>query len=128
MVAREILYQLSVDRAQARPTLGRISRAVFAGVGLGIATALALLVPFLVGMLLTAALFLVAIFLIASPLLAFVQDGPTTTYFLELPLLAGLFGLGLIVWTAAAKFASFFVRLMLDRLQHNVKLRTEDKA
>ena len=85
LVAREILYQLSVDRASARPTLPRVSRAVFAGAGLGIATALALLVPFLVGVLLTAALFLVAIFLIASPLLALVQDGLTTTYLLELP-------------------------------------------
>jgi uncharacterized membrane protein len=127
-VARDILYQLSVDRAQADPTLRRVSRAVFAGVGLGIVNVLVLLLPFLIGVLVTAALFAAALFLVASPLLGLIQDGPTTDYLLELPLYAGLAGAGLILWVAAVKFASWFVRWMLARLQRNVKTGKEDHA
>lgn len=128
LVAREILYQLSVDRAQADPSLRRVSRAVFAGVGLGIVNGLVLLLPFLVGVLLIAALFIAAVFLVASPVLALAQDGLTVVFLTELPLLAGLVGAGLIVWVAAVKAASSFVKWMLGRLQRNVKLRTEEHA
>jgi len=128
VVAREILYELSVGRAQADPTLRRVSRAVFAGAGLGIVNVLVLLTPFLIGVLVSAALFVSAVFLAASPLLALVQDGPSVGYLLELPLLAGLAGAGLILWAAAMAFTSRFVRWMLARLQRNVKSRGEDNA
>lgn len=127
-VAREILYQLSVDRAQADPSLRRVSRAVFAGVGLGIVNVLVLLVPFLIGVLVVGALFVSAVFLIASPVLALLQDGLTVGYLAELPLLAGLVGVGIILWVAAVKFTSWFVRWMLARLRRNVKSRAEDDA
>jgi len=128
MVAREILYQLSVDRAQADPSLRRVSRAVFAGVGLGVVNALALLAPFLIGVLAAAALFVAAVFLVASPLLGLLQDGLTVVYLTELPLLVGLAGAGLILWAAAVQFAARFVRWMLARLQRNVKSRAEGNA
>ena len=128
LVAREILYQLSVDRAQADPSLRRVSRAVFAGVGLGIVNGIALLLPFLVGALLIVSLFVAAVLLVASPVLALVQDGPTVLFLTELPLLAGLVGAGLIVWAAAVKFASFFVGWMLGKLQRHGKSRSEERA
>jgi len=128
LVAREILYQLSVDRAQADPSLRRVSRAVFAGVGFGIMNGIALLLPFLVGVLLIATLFAAAVWLIATPVLALAQDGPTALFLAELPLLAGLVGAGPIVWAAAVKFASFFVGWMLGRLQRKVTSRSEERA
>lgn len=128
IVAREILYQLSIDQARANPTLRRVSRAVFAGVGLGIVNVLVLLVPFLIGLLLVAALFLAAVALVVSPVLALVQDGPTVGYLLELPLLTGFAGAGLIVWVAAVKCATFFVRWMVAWLQRNVRTVAGDRT
>lgn len=127
-VAREILYQLSVDRASAQPTLRRVSRAVFAGVGLGLVNVLVLLVPFCAGLILVAAMFLVSVLLVASPVLAFVQDGPTAVFLLELPLLTGMVGAGLVIWVAAVRCSSLFVRWMVAWLQRNVRMIAGDRV
>jgi uncharacterized membrane protein len=120
LVAKEILYQLSVDEARANPTLSRIARAVFAGVGLGLVNAIVLLFPFAAGLLFLAGLFALAAYLIASPVLLLIQDGWTTDYLLKVPLAAGLVGAGLILWAAAVKGTSLFIRWMMAWLQRQV--------
>ncbi|CAG5086206.1 Putative uncharacterized protein [Thermobacillus xylanilyticus] len=121
LVAREIQYQLSVDEARANPTVRRIARAVFAGVGLGLMNVLMLLIPFAIGMLLLAGLFVLAAYLTVSPVLMLVQDGWSVEFLLKLPLAAGLLGLGLIFWVAAVKGITLFVKWMLAILQSNVE-------
>jgi len=121
LVAREILYQLSVDRARSQPTLRRIAGAVFAGIGLGVIQVLALLVPFLCGLLVLAGLFAASVYLMASPVLLLIQDGWTAKFFRMLPLLAGLVGIGLILWAAAVKGTSLLRKWMLRILQTNVE-------
>jgi Predicted membrane protein len=125
LVAREILYQLSVDEARANPDLRRIAQAVFAGVGLGLVNVLVLLVPFAGGLLLLAGLFALAAFLLASPVLLLIQDGWTAEWLLKLPLMAGLVGAGLILWVALVKGSALFVKWMLAILQSNVESAKE---
>jgi uncharacterized membrane protein len=128
LVAREILYQLSVDEARAHPDLRRVARAVFAGAGLGLVNVLVLLVPFAAGLLVLAGLFILAFYLLASPALLLVQDGWTADWLLKLPLAAGLVGVGLILWVAAVKGAALFSKWMLACLQRNVRTITGDRS
>ena len=121
LVAREILYQLSVDRARSEPTLRRIAGAVFAGIGLGVMQVMVLLVPFLCGLLVLAGLFAASVYLVASPVLFLLQDGGAAGFLWMLPLLAGLVGVGLILWVAAVKGSSLLGKWMLGILQTNVE-------
>lgn len=108
-----------------RPCQGGSERrpggAVFAGVGLGVIQVLALLVPFLCGLLVLAGLFAASVYLMASPVLLLIQDGWTAKFFRMLPLLAGLVGVGLILWVAAVKGTLLLRKWMLAILQRNVE-------
>ena|GEM_PF-837421 len=120
LVAREILYQLSVEEAGADPSLRRIARAVSAGVGVRWVNVLLLLAPFLAGLILLAGLFALGLYLALSPVFLLVQYGWSTDYLLMLPLAAGMAGAGLIAWAAAGKGTTRFIRFMLARLRRHV--------
>lgn len=119
LVAREILYQLSVEEAGADPSLRRIARAVSAGVGVRWVNVLLLLAPFLAGLILLAGLFALGLYLALSPVFLLVQYGWSTDYLLMLPLAAGMAGAGLIAWAAAGKGTTRFIRFMLARLRRH---------
>jgi len=119
LVAREILYQLSVEEAGFDPSLRRIARAVSAGVGVRWVNVLLLLAPFLAGLILLAGLFALGLYLALSPVFLLVQYGWSTDYLLMLPLAAGMAGAGLIAWAAAGKGTTRFIRFMLARLRRH---------
>jgi len=80
-----------------------------------------LLVPFLCGLLVLAGLFAASVYLVASPVLFLLQDGGAAGFLWMLPLLAGLVGVGLILWVAAVKGSSLLGKWMLGILQTNVE-------
>lgn len=121
-IAKEILAQSEIARAQENPTLNNVTRAVLAALGLGMLNILFVLVPFLLGLILLVALVILALFLIASPVILMIQDGFTNTYLKESFLIVGLVGLGLLVLLGTMKLTTWFYKQIIVYLNFNIKV------
>ena len=121
-VAKEILVQYEITKADANPSFNSVSTAVFAAVGLGMFNLLFVFVPFILVLTIPILLLGSAILFMLSPILLLIQDGFTFTYIKEIFLLLGLVGLGLILLIGAIKFSTIMYKLVLKYLKFNLRM------
>jgi uncharacterized membrane protein len=121
-VAKEILVQYEITKADANPSFNSVSTAVFAAVGLGMFNLLFVFVPFILVLTIPILLLGSAILFMLSPILLLIQDGFTFTYVKELFLMLGLVGFGLILLIGAIKFSSIMYKLVLKYLKFNLRM------
>ncbi|GGF89893.1 hypothetical protein GCM10010912_38840 [Paenibacillus albidus] len=122
MIAKEILLEYEITKAQVNPSLKSVTRAVFAALGLGMLNLLVVLVPFILGLTALVALFAFSAFLLASPILLLIQDGFTLTYLKEFMLILGLVGVGLLLLLGALKTTTSYYKLVITYLNFNLKI------
>ncbi|AJS58445.1 HAAS signaling domain-containing protein [Paenibacillus sp. IHBB 10380] len=122
VIAKEILVQYEITKAQVNPSLNSVTRAVFAALGLGVLNLLFVLAPFILGLAVLVALFACSIFLLASPILLLIQDGFTFTYVKELFSIIGLVGIGLLILLGALKITTLYYKWMINYLKFNLRM------
>lgn len=121
-VAKEIIVQFNITRAQSKPTLRNILKAVGAAMGLGIVNLLVVLIPFSLLILIPALLFAVSVMLLFSPILLLIQDGLTLVYLQEMFVVVGLVGAGMIMLVGTLRIGSIVYRLTLRYLRYNLQV------
>jgi uncharacterized membrane protein len=121
-IAKELLAQSEISRAEEDPSLRSVTRAVFATLGLGLFNLIFVLAPFIVLILLPVVLAAVAAALFVSPFLLLFQDGLTVTFLKEIFLIFGLIGIGLLLLVCAIKTSKAVYKITLNYLTFNLRM------
>jgi uncharacterized membrane protein len=121
-IAKELLAQSEISRAEENPSLSSVTRAVFATLGLGLFNLIFVLAPFIVLILIPVVLIIVSGALLISPFLLLIQDGLTATFLKEIFLILGLIGVGLLFFAGALKASRVVYKLTLSYLTFNLKI------
>jgi uncharacterized membrane protein len=121
-IAKEILAQSEITKAEEDPSLSTVSKAVFATVGLGLFNLLFVLAPFIVMIMIPVVLLMVSIVLLASPFLLLIQDGLTIAFLKEIFLIFGLVGIGLLFFIGATKASRMVYKVTLNYLSFNLRI------
>lgn len=121
-IAKELLAQSEISRAEEDPSLSSVTRAVFATLGLGLFNLIFVLAPFIVLILIPVVLIIVSGALLISPFLLLIQDGLTATFLKEIFLILGLIGVGLLFFAGALKASRVVYKLTLSYLTFNLKI------
>lgn len=119
LIAQEIILQYKITKAENQPSFNNLYKAVLATLGLGIVNLLCVLVPFIAGIVVIAALFIGSVYLLLSPLLLLIQDGFTADFVIKLPTAVGLVGFGLIILLGGIKLTTLGYRGMIAYLNIN---------
>ncbi|MFD1357092.1 hypothetical protein ACFQ4X_04200 [Fictibacillus halophilus] len=121
-IAKELLAQSEISRAEEDPSLHSVTRAVFATLGLGLFNLIFVLAPFIVLILIPVVLIIVSGALLISPFLLLIQDGLTVTFLKEIFLILGLIGIGLLFFTGALKASRVVYKMTLSYLTFNLRI------
>lgn len=121
-IAKELLAQSEISRAEEDPSLSSVTRAVFATLGLGLFNLIFVLAPFIVLILIPVVLIIVSGALLISPFMLLIQDGLTATFLKEIFLILGLIGVGLLFFAGALKASRVVYKLTLSYLTFNLKI------
>lgn len=121
-IAKEILAQTEITKAEGNPSLTSVSRAVFATLGLGLFNLIFVLAPFIVLLLMPIVLLTVSAAFLVSPILLLIQDGFTVTFLKEIFLIFGLVGLGLLLLVGTIKTSRIVYKLILRYLTFNLRI------
>lgn len=121
-IAKELLAQSEISRAEEDPSLRSVTRAVFATLGLGLFNLIFVLAPFIVLILIPVVLIIVSGALLISPFLLLIQDGLTVTFLKEIFLILGLIGIGLLFFAGALKASRVVYKMTLSYLTFNLRI------
>lgn len=126
LVAREVLTQSHIEKADKSPTLFSVTRAVMATVSLGLFNLIIVMLPFAASLLLIAGIFGFAIFLVISPIWLLIQNPSLMAFFNDIFLMLALVGGGLLILTGAIKFTRIYYNLVIRYLKYNLKVIKKD--
>lgn len=121
-IAKEILVQYEIIKADENPSLNSVSKAVFAAAGLGMLNLLFVLAPFILILFILFALYGLGVFFLLSPGILLIQDGFTLIFLKEIFLIFGLIGLGILIQLSAWKFSKLVYRYSIQYLTFNLKM------
>jgi uncharacterized membrane protein len=121
-IAKELLAQSEISRAEEDPSLSSVTRAVFATLGLGLFNLIFVLAPFIVLILIPVVLIIISGALLLSPFLLLIQDELTVTFLKEIFLILGLIGIGLLFFAAAFKATRVVYKMTLSYLSFNLRI------
>lgn len=100
-IAKEILTEYNITKAEVSPSALNIIRAIFTAFGSSVFHLLLMLLPFVAGVIVLAIVCVFSAFLVASPILLLIQDGFGWIYLQEFSLSLGLIGVGLLLMLGA---------------------------
>ncbi|WP_458123330.1 HAAS signaling domain-containing protein [Paenibacillus sp. Z3-2] len=126
LVAREVLTQSQIEKADKSPTLLSVTRAVMATVSLGLFNLIIVMLPFVASLAIIAGVFGFAIFLIISPILFIIQNQSVTFLFNDIFLMLVLVGGGILIVIGALKFTRIYYNLVIRYLKYNLKVIKKD--
>lgn len=121
-IAKEILAQTKISAAGDNPSLGSISRAVYAAIGLGFFNLVVVLGPFIALLSVLFSLFAVSAALLLSPILILIDTGFSMAYVREFFIICGYVGVGLLLLAAAYHLSKLFYKLMARYLHLNLRI------
>lgn len=126
LVAREVLTQSHIEKADKSPTLLSVTKAVMATVSLGLFNLIIVMLPFVASLVLIAGVFGFAIFLIISPIWLMIQNPSLTAFFNDIFLMLALVGGGLLIVIGTLKFTRIYYNLVIRYLKSNLKVIKKD--
>jgi uncharacterized membrane protein len=122
VLAKEILAEVTISKAQSNPTFQSVSRAVVAVLGLGVLNVLFVLLPFIAGVAVVLSFFVIAIVCLVSPVLLLIQEGFTLVYLQSVFLQLGLVGVGILLILVTIRLSVLFYQWMIRYLRFNFDL------
>lgn len=126
LVAREVLTQSQIAKADKSPTLLSVTKAVLATVSLGLFNLIIVMLPFVASLVIIAGGFGFAIFLIISPILFIIQNQSVAFFFNDIFLMLVLVGGGILIVIGALKFTRIYYNLVIRYLKYNLKVIKKD--
>ncbi|MEK4047588.1 DUF1700 domain-containing protein [Paenibacillus sp. FSL H8-0048] len=126
VIARELLTQSQIERADKSPTLVSVTRAVMATVSLGLFNLVIVLLPFITSLTVIAGVFVVAISLLISPVLLILQYQSIALSINSLFLMLGMVGVGLLVALGTLKLTRLYYHLVIRYLKYNLTVIKKD--
>ncbi|MFD2671580.1 HAAS signaling domain-containing protein [Marinicrinis sediminis] len=120
-IAAEIMAELQIDRAEQKPTMRNLSRAVMATASLGVFNLLVVLLPFLLSLVAIGLLYGISLLLLGSPLVYLIQDGFSTEFVLSSFNMLGFMGIGVLLLLGMNRLTRGYYRFGLRYLRWNIK-------
>ncbi|MBH0172637.1 HAAS signaling domain-containing protein [Fictibacillus phosphorivorans] len=121
-IAKEILAQTEITKAEEDPSLTNVFRAVAATLGLGLFNLIFVLAPFIVLLLWPFVMIVISGAFLISPILLLIQDGLTINFLKDIFLIFGLVGLGLLLLVGSIKSSRIVYKLILRYLTYNLRI------
>lgn len=126
VIARELLTQSQIERADKSPTLVSVTRAVMATVSLGLFNLVIVLLPFIASLTVIAGVFVFAISLLISPVLLMLQYQSVALSINSIFLMLGLVGVGLLIALGTWKLTRLYYQLVIRYLKYNLTVIKKD--
>ncbi|WP_339219399.1 DUF1700 domain-containing protein [Paenibacillus sp. FSL H8-0332] len=126
LIARELLTQSQIEKADKSPTLLNVTRAVKATVSLGLFNLVIVLLPFVASLAVLAGVFGFGFFLILSPVVLMIQYQSAMLILNGIFLMLVLVGGGLLIVIGALKFTRVYYNLVIRYLKYNLTVIRKD--
>lgn len=126
LIARELLTQTQIEKADKSPTLLNVTRAVKATVSLGLFNLVIVLLPFVASLAVLAGVLGFGFFLILSPVVLMIQYQSAMLILNGIFLMLVLVGGGLLIVIGALKFTRVYYNLVIRYLKYNLTVIRKD--
>lgn len=121
-IAKEIMAQSEITKAEEDPSLTNVFRAVAATLGLGLFNLVFVLAPFIVLLMWPFVMVILSAAFLVSPILLLIQDGLSLIFLKEIFLMLGLVGLGLLLLVGSIRASKIVYKLTLRYLTFNLRI------